>query len=300
MRVTRAGWWTMAAMVAIPAALSAQVRASEAGSVAQTVDGTTITVEYSRPRIRDRRQIYGKVIPWGEVWTPGANWATTLETTNDITVNGHRLAKGKYSVWMQVEPKEWTVIFDPRPRLFHLDHPKPDSNQVRFAVTPDKVTGPDVLTWSFPKLSATGMTLEMAWAGMSVPLAIVVPQSLPLTFPADLAPQYTGTYSFSFVPDTSAKAPADSAPPKPSTWHVNYTNDMLLVDWVPPPFEEWSKLVLIKFADNLFHPGSIVNGELFDEEMDLGIEFQMENGRATGFEVRGENDQLLGTGTRTK
>ena len=31
-----------------------------------------------------------------------------------MTVNGHPLPKGKYSVWMEVQPTTWTVIFDPK------------------------------------------------------------------------------------------------------------------------------------------------------------------------------------------
>ena len=288
----------LAAGALVPSALTAQVRASEHAVLAQTVDATTLTIEYYRPRTRDRRPIYGKVVTWGEVWTPGANWATTLDVDKDITVNGHKLAKGKYSVWMQVQQKEWTVIFDPKWKLFHTDPPKPDSTQLRFTVTPDKVSGPDVLTWSVPTLSPSGMTLEMAWAGKSVPLAIVVAPSHPLTTAADLAARYTGTYIFNWVPEDSAKAAADTTPPKPSTWTVNYTTGMLLVDWVPPPFEEWSHLVLIRITDTSFWPGSMLKGELFDVESDISVEFLVENGRATGFNVRTEDDKIVGKAVR--
>ncbi len=63
-----------------PRDASAQIRASELQTIAQVVDGTRITVEYSRPRLRGRTAIFGtKAVKWDEVWTPGANWATTLE-----------------------------------------------------------------------------------------------------------------------------------------------------------------------------------------------------------------------------
>jgi len=298
MAKTRALLFLLATGAVAPAALAAQVRASERAVLGQTVDGTTITMEYARPRLRDRRQIYGKVVTWGEVWTPGANWATTFEVDKDITVNGHKLAKGKYSVWMQVQQKEWTVIFDPKWKLFHTEPPKPDSTQLRFTVVPDKVNGPDVLTWSVPAMTPTGMTLQMAWAGKSVPLTIVVPPSHPLTTAADIAARYTGTYTFTWVADDSAKAAADTTPEKPSTWTINYTTGMLLADWVPPPFEEWSHLVLIRITDTSFWPGSMVKGELFDVETFISIEFQVEHDRATGFVVRSEEDKIIGKAVR--
>jgi hypothetical protein len=74
---------------ALPSAAAAQIRASEIGTMSQIIDGTKITVEYSRPRARGRDPLFGgRVVRWNEVWTPGANWATTFETTKNITLNG--------------------------------------------------------------------------------------------------------------------------------------------------------------------------------------------------------------------
>ena len=297
---TRVWALAAAAMLAVPASASAQVRASELATVSQTVDGTTITVDYSRPRTRGRSPIYGKIVAWGEVWTPGANWATTLDVSNDVAINGHRVPKGKYSVWMQVEQGDWTVILDPKAKQFHTAHPKPDSTQVRFAVTPDSSVGPDLLTWSFPVIGPTGATLQFAWAGRTVPLKVEVTPSHPATLAADLASRYVGNYAFAWVPDTTGAEAMDSTMAKPSVWKVSYTNGMLLVDWVPPPFEEWSRLVLIKIGDNWFNPGAMVDGELFDVVNDLVIEFPLKNGKAIGFEIRSEKDEVIGNGVRTK
>lgn len=301
----------LAGLVAFPFSADAQVRASEVATISQTVDGTVITVDYSRPRARGRTPIYGKVVTWGEVWTPGANWATTLDLSKDVTIDGHAIPKGKYSVWMEVQPEEWTVILDPKFKQFHIPHPKPDSSQIRFTVTPDSVVGPDVLTWSFPKIGATGATMQMAWAGRSVSLDVVVSPSNPITLAASLAPRYVGTYEFQWAPrpappaaDSAAPPPEaeDDGPPGPkiSRWTVAYTKGMLLVDWDPPPFDEWSHLVLIKIGDDWFSPGAMVDGELFDVASDLVIEFSLKDGKATGFEIRGEDDQVIGTGVRTK
>ena len=85
----------LTALVVLPLALpaSAQIRRSERGSVSQTVDGTTITVEYSRPQVRGRDSLFGSVVPWGKVWT-GANWATTFTANRPVTVAGHPVTPG--------------------------------------------------------------------------------------------------------------------------------------------------------------------------------------------------------------
>ncbi|MEP6509570.1 MAG: DUF2911 domain-containing protein, partial [Gemmatimonadales bacterium] len=68
------------ASLLLPFPLVAQVRASEIGVMSQMIDGTKITVEYSRPRSRGRDSLFGtKAVHWDEVWTPGANWATTFD-----------------------------------------------------------------------------------------------------------------------------------------------------------------------------------------------------------------------------
>ena len=82
--------FSMALLGASPSAAAAQIRASEIGTMSQIIDGTKITMEYSRPRARGRDQLFGHVVHWNEVWTPGANWATTFETNKNITLNGVR------------------------------------------------------------------------------------------------------------------------------------------------------------------------------------------------------------------
>ena len=88
--------------LALPSVARAQLRASAPASVSQTLDGMMITIAYSRPRARGRtlEQVFGRNGEWGKPWTPGANMATTLAVSRDVTVNGHAVAKGTYSVWM--------------------------------------------------------------------------------------------------------------------------------------------------------------------------------------------------------
>ena len=71
-------------LASAPSPVRAQIRASELAVTRQTIDGTVITLEYSRPRVRGRPVMFGErgrsIVHWEEVWTPGANYATTLET----------------------------------------------------------------------------------------------------------------------------------------------------------------------------------------------------------------------------
>jgi len=290
------GWTIAAICLLVPATIAhAQVRASERGGVFQEVNGTTISVEFGRPEARGRADIYGGLIPWGKVWTPGANWATTLEVDKDVTVGGQVLKKGKYSVWMQVEPDSWTVVLDPKPRLFHTTPPPFDSAQIRFPVMPAAVSGPEILTWSFTKVSPVGATLQMAWAGKAVSFEVkVAPVPIP-PVPERVASRYVGTYQVIFGPGSGGRTIPDDAPPE---WVVRYDGGRLVADWAHPPFPVWRHLLLIPIAEDWFHPAALVDGALYDVITDLTVEVAVTDGRATGFEIRGPNDAIVGRGRR--
>jgi hypothetical protein len=83
------------ASLALAPVLPAQIVASERAMVAQTVDGTRITVNYSRPRARGRTNIYGGMEKWGTTWTPGADDATTLEVSRPVQLLGLTVPKGR-------------------------------------------------------------------------------------------------------------------------------------------------------------------------------------------------------------
>jgi hypothetical protein len=163
-----------------PARAVAQVRKSERASVSQTVDGTVVTIEYSRPVGRDR-MLFGGVVKWGEPWTPGADWATTFDTNRDIELNGHAVSEGKYSVWMIPEEQgEWTVYLSDRDRVFHTQRQRPENAIVRFTVQPEEGPHMEALAWYFPSVSRDGATLRMHWGTLVIPLTITVeptPQS---------------------------------------------------------------------------------------------------------------------------
>jgi len=280
------------------AVAQAQVRASEPATISQTIDGTVITLEYSRPRQRGRSPIYGKEVPWGEVWTPGANWATTLEVSNPITLNGHPVPKGKYSVWMEVQPKTWTVILDTTARLFHTQHVKPDSSQVRFAVTPAKIKGPEVLAWSFPLVTNTSATLQMAWADRQVTLQVGVPPSAVVTMTEEAAHPFLGSFALGWAPRDSTGARVDSGYPQPDTWSLSYRDSMLYLSWTDTEERETWYAAMVRVGTDWFYPFWFEDGELWEASPNMVAEFEVVDGRATGFVIRNKKDEVIARGTR--
>jgi hypothetical protein len=279
--------------LAIPSAAVAQIRASEIGTMSQIIDGTKLTMEYSRPRARGRQPLFGgRVVRWNEVWTPGANWATTLETSKDITLDGHRVPKGKYSVWLVVKEREpWLMILDPRVRRYHEDPPDSTGAQIRFPVSPAAGPFAEVLTWSMPALTTSGGTLALNWGTTAIAMNVGVQPSFRLTMDATEAAPYVGRYDY-----TSLIAP-DSG--KRSVLVVTYEDSTLKGRWEPndPYFRTFA---LIRIAPNWFAPGVYDDkGRIYEVyKPEMTFEFTLANGKATSLEIRNEDDKVEAQGRR--
>jgi hypothetical protein len=72
---------------------------------------TYLKIVYSQPHKRGR-EIFGKLVPFGQVWRLGANEATELTITREIFVNGQFLPAGTYSLFAIPQADKWTIIFN--------------------------------------------------------------------------------------------------------------------------------------------------------------------------------------------
>src|SRR6266705_3353530 len=82
---------------------------SPADTVRASVAGAAVAVRYSRPSMRGR-VIFGNVVPRNKVWRTGANEATVLETSADLSMAGTKVPAGKYTLWTIPAPGGWTLI----------------------------------------------------------------------------------------------------------------------------------------------------------------------------------------------
>lgn len=74
-------------------------------------DDSYVKVVYGRPQVRER-EIFGQLIPFGEIWRTGANEATEITFTRDVQIAGERLEEGTYSLFTIPERDSWTIIFN--------------------------------------------------------------------------------------------------------------------------------------------------------------------------------------------
>lgn len=70
-----------------------------------------VRVTYSRPA-KKGREVFGKLIPFNEVWRVGANEATEIKFYKDATIQGKAVKAGTYSLFIIPTSTEWTLILN--------------------------------------------------------------------------------------------------------------------------------------------------------------------------------------------
>jgi len=173
-------------------ALYAQLTESPNGGnkkamVGERIGITDVTIHYDRPGVKGREgKIWGGIVGYGFTdqgfgtskaapWRAGANENTTIEFTDDVTIEGQALPAGKYGFFIAVQPDECTLIFSKNASSwgsFFYDE-KEDALRVKVkpAVT-DKST--EWLTYSFENETANSATVALTWEKWKIPFTVQV------------------------------------------------------------------------------------------------------------------------------
>ena len=145
--------------------------------------GKWIEVTYNRPMLRQRDNIFGTGADYGKfvnagspVWRVGANQTTRFKTEVPLVFAGKTLPAGEYSMFVDLKPGAWTLIFstwaaqkefDPNDKtaLFGADGYTPDKDVLRAPMKVDVNGGTrvDQLTIYFIDVMRTSGTLAVAW-----------------------------------------------------------------------------------------------------------------------------------------
>ncbi len=144
---------------------------------------TDINISYSRPGVKGRK-IWGELVPYGLAegtkesngkpfpWRGGANECTTIDFSKDVTINGHKLSAGKYSIQFIPSKNEWTVIFNKNTKLWgSFEYDKKD-DALRINVKPIEAPFREWLSYGFDDLAGTSCTAYLRWEKLKVPFKI--------------------------------------------------------------------------------------------------------------------------------
>jgi Protein of unknown function (DUF2911) len=144
---------------------------SQHATVTQTVGLTDITITFSRPGVKGR-QIWGGLVPYGQPWRTGANEATTISFSDDVTVNGQSLAKGTYAFFAVPTQNDWTLIFNSVSKQWGAYSYDASKDALKVTSTPAHAAFTEWLTYEFPSVSTDAATVQLRWENLAVPFTV--------------------------------------------------------------------------------------------------------------------------------
>ena len=154
------------ALLAAPAAQAqiATPQASPKSTVTQRVGLTDITIVYSRPGVK-ARNIFGTVVPFGKRWRTGANATTSIKFSDDVMIEGKKVAAGEYGLYTIPNKTEWLVVLNKSLKQgADVDGFKDDQDVARFTIKPYKVASKvETFTISFTDLTPGTGNVAMEW-----------------------------------------------------------------------------------------------------------------------------------------
>ena len=76
-----------------------------------TLNGKSVTIDYSAPSMRGRK-IFGGLVPYDHWWRTGANPATTLKTETALKIGSLSVPAGTYTVYSIPSADTWKLVIN--------------------------------------------------------------------------------------------------------------------------------------------------------------------------------------------
>ncbi|MDP9360959.1 MAG: DUF2911 domain-containing protein [Acidobacteriota bacterium] len=146
-------------------------RLSQHQVVTQTFGLTDIKIDYSRPGVKGRT-VWGALVPYDKVWRTGANEATQISFSDDVTINGQALPKGTYSLHTIPGKDSWTVIFNKTAQQWGSFKYDAAQDALRVTVKPEKAPFTEWMELDFPQVTNDSAVVAIRWENVSVPFTV--------------------------------------------------------------------------------------------------------------------------------
>src|SRR5579863_10567122 len=148
-------------------------RLSQRAQVVQRIGITDVTIVYHSTLVGGR-ELWGKTVPYGQVWRAGANENTTISFTDPVTIEGQPLDRGTYGLHMIPGEDQWTVIFSKDSSDWGSFSYKQADDALRVTVKPQTAELHDALAYDFDQIKPDSTTVTLRWDKVAVPFKVSV------------------------------------------------------------------------------------------------------------------------------
>jgi hypothetical protein len=165
---------TIALLIAVSAYPQQQLRlpaASPSATLTQTVGLTDITIKYSRPGVKGR-QIWGSLVPYDQIWRTGANQATTINFSEDVTIGGQKLPKGTYAFFTIPGRDQWTVVFNKQAEQWGAFSHDASQDVLKLTVRPERADFREWMQFDIPEMTTDTAKIVLRWENLAVPFTV--------------------------------------------------------------------------------------------------------------------------------
>ncbi len=141
---------------------------SPTGEVEQNIGVATVTLEYSRPGVKDRK-IFGELLPYGELWRLGANACTKISTDEVLYFDNGQLAPGTYAMFaIPNSDGTWDIIFNSDTKQDGTTDYSKDKDVLRVKAKAVENSFTETLTLGFDKIRNESASLVILWEKLRV------------------------------------------------------------------------------------------------------------------------------------
>lgn len=148
-------------------------RVSPQAKIAQRLGVTDIKIVYHRPGVNER-EIWGTVVPYGQVWRTGANENTLITFSHDVTIEGESLPAGTYGLHSLPGEEEWQIIFSNDTTAWGSFSYDESRDALRVAVKPEQGPHVERMSFTFDAPDNESTTVSIRWADLRVPFKVAV------------------------------------------------------------------------------------------------------------------------------
>jgi len=156
---------------------------SPAAIVSQTIGISTVTINYSRPSVKNR-EVWGALVPYGwnkqafgagneAPWRAGANENTSIRFSHDATVEGKQIEAGVYGLFFVInKDNTGEVILSKDSRSWGSFFYDAKQDELRSNIKLRSIPFTELLTYDFTNITKTSADLVLNWEKKQFPVKI--------------------------------------------------------------------------------------------------------------------------------
>jgi hypothetical protein len=141
-------------------------RISQGAKITQVVGLSEVTIYYHRPGVKGRT-IWGGLQPYDSVWRAGANEPTLFTFSDEVTIEGKKLAAGTYRFVVFPGKDKWTLVFNSEVKNWGTMYDA-QYDVHKFAVTPEAAAHEEWMSFGFTDLTPSSARVVLAWEKVKI------------------------------------------------------------------------------------------------------------------------------------